>query len=131
MKQYNYFEEMKEDVKNFIFNDYHLSKKDFFESDRYDIEDELQELLWINDNVTGNASGSYTFNTFKAKQYVLDNTELLQRALQEFDCKEIFSKKFFDDEWEWMDVTIRCYLLNEVISDSVEDILRGEIEWEE
>lgn len=52
------------------------------------IEEKLNDALWIDDSVTGNASGSYTFCTATAREYVLDNFGLLEEALDEFECKE-------------------------------------------
>lgn len=31
-------------------------------------------------------------------------------------------KKFFNEEFEWMDVTIRCYLLAQAISEALEEV---------
>jgi len=36
----------------------------------YEDWDEMEEALWIDDSVTGNGSGSYTFNTAKAAENV-------------------------------------------------------------
>ena len=59
MMNYNYLEAMTEDVKN----DAELSLDDLLYN-RNDLEEKLNEELWINDSVTGNASGSYTFNSY-------------------------------------------------------------------
>lgn len=59
---YNYIEAMKEDIKEYIKNEVTLS--DY--SDRDELEKHLNDTLWTEDSVTGNASGSYTFNTYKA-----------------------------------------------------------------
>lgn len=50
--------------------------------------DDLYDLLWIEDSVTGNGSGSYTFNRCQAKEYLKGNlmTEL-EDALNEFGYK--------------------------------------------
>ena len=78
------------------------------------IEDKLNDALWIDDNVTGNASGSYTFCVATAREYVLQNFKLLEEALDAFQCKD----NFFTKGFEWADVTIRCYLLSDIIHET-------------
>lgn len=79
--------------------------------------DEIYDELWTADSVTGNASGSYTFNRWQAGEYVKPNMSLAIEAMTEFgfDMK-VLSEKYHDEEWEYLDVTIRCYLLAECLS---------------
>ena len=35
---------------------------------------------------------------------------------------ETIGEKFLNDEWEWMDVSIRCYLLGEAISEALDEV---------
>lgn len=122
MMNYNYLEAMKEDIKEYIENDSELSIDDLIYN-RSDLEEKLNEDLWVYDGVTGNASGSYTFNSYKAKEYVLDNMDLLEEMCNEFCIDaETIGKKFLDGAWEWMDVSIRCYLLGQAISEVLDDI---------
>lgn len=122
MMNYNYLESMKEDVKEYIINNSELSINDLIYN-RSELEEKLNEDLWAYDGVTGNASGSYTFNSYKAKEYVLDNMDLLEEMCNEFCVDaETIGKKFLDGAWEWMDVSIRCYLLGQAISEVLDDI---------
>lgn len=122
MTNYNYLESMKEDVKEYITNNAELTIEDLIYN-RSELEEKLNDDLWINDSVTGNASGSYTFNSYKAKEYVLDNMNLLEDMCNEFGIDaETIGKKFLKEEWEWMDVSIRCYLLGSAISETLDDI---------
>lgn len=122
MMNYNYLESMKEDVKEYIINNSELSIDDLIYN-RSELEEKLNEDLWAYDGVTGNASGSYTFNSYKAKEYVLDNMDLLEEMCNEFCVDaETIGKKFLDGAWEWMDVSIRCYLLGQAISEVLDDI---------
>lgn len=123
---YNYLEAVTEDVKEYIREN--INASDY--SDREELEEALNDDLWTTDSVTGNASGSYTFNSYQAKEYVLDNIDLLSEMCSEFgtDNNEIGSK-FLNEEWEWMDVSIRCYLLSQAIAaalDEMEDELTFE-----
>ena len=122
MMNYNYLESMKEDVKEYITNNAEIDMDDLIYN-RSELEEKLNDDLWINDSVTGNASGSYTFNSYKAKEYVLDNMDLLESMCNEFGIDaETIGKKFLEGAWEWMDVSIRCYLLNQTISETLDDI---------
>lgn len=90
-----------------------------------DLEEHLNEELWVVDSVTGNASGSYTFNRAIAQDYVNDNIDLLEEAVSSFGISdEEVGKRFLEQNFEWMDVTIRCYLLGEAISRAVEELNR-------
>ena len=46
-----------------------------------DIRDGLDEELWAADSVTGNGSGSYYFNAWKAEEALCHNWDLLADAL--------------------------------------------------
>ena len=120
MSDYNYYEAINDDVRLAIREGYDL---DEWRGDREGLEEKLNDDLWIDDGVTGNASGSYFFSSYKAMQAVTDNMELLQEALDELgaDYSDI-GRKFMDGEWEYFDVTIRCYLLSSTISDVLDDI---------
>lgn len=39
---------------------------------QWDDFDEFVDSLWVDDSVTGNGSGSYTFSTWEAEQYTRD-----------------------------------------------------------
>jgi hypothetical protein len=122
MMNYNYLESMKEDVKEYIINDSELSIDDLIYN-RSELEEKLNNDLWVYDSVTGNASGSYTFNSYRAQEYVLDNMDLLEEMCNEFCINaETIGKKFLEGAWEWMDVSIRCYLLGQAISEVLDDI---------
>ena len=73
--------------------------------------------------MTGNGSGSYTFNRATAKEYVEDNMDLCLDACKEFgvDGADAF-EKLCSGEWEYFDVTIRCYLLGECIAAALDEL---------
>ena len=114
---YDYRKEIKEDIKNYINdNDINIDEISC---------DELEEDLWTEDSVTGNASGSYTFNRLQAEEYVKDNLDLCCEALEEFGEICELGNKIADNEWEWLDVTIRCYLLRECIEEAMNELYEG------
>lgn len=120
MCNYDYRYEMRQDVRNAIDEGYSL---DEWRGRRDELEEKLGGDLWIDDSVTGNASGSYYCNSYKAMQAVTDNMEMLQEALDEFgaDYADI-GRRFMYGDWEYFDVIIRCHLLSSIISDVLDDI---------
>lgn len=122
---YNYYDFVRADVLDYI--RYNIDLADYDDLD--DLAEKLNDDLWIDDSVTGNGSGSYTFNSFAAKEYVSENLDLLLEMCFDFgiDYEEI-GRRFINEEWEWFDVSIRCYVLFACISDALEEIRE---EWEE
>ena len=107
MSKYDYREAVCEDIRQHL-NDRGLSA--VTADNRDEVYEELYDELWIEDSVTGNASGSYTFSTWQAEENLCHNMDLLQEACDEFCCEPKV------DSAEWCDVTIRCYLLGECLS---------------
>ena len=115
--KYNYIEALKNDIRQYMEdNESYLNY-----TDREDLEEQLNEQLWTADSVTGNASGSYTFSRADAKAYVMDNMPLAVDAFREFDQIEKFADYIANEEYEAIDVTIRCFLLGQVIADVLEE----------
>lgn len=114
MKTYDYLENVKEDVRNYI----EENKIVVTSSNREEVEQELNDTLFVNDSVTGNASGSYTFSTCQAEENLCHNFELLTEALTEFGC----DLSYLEKGAEACDVTIRCYLLGQAISEVLDEI---------
>lgn len=111
---YDYREAVKDDVLEYINNEINFEDFDTLE----ELEEHLNEVLFTEDSVTGNASGSYTFNTYEAEENICHNLDLLGEALEEFGggCD------ILKDGAEAADVTIRCYLLGECIAAALEEI---------
>lgn len=114
MKTYDYLENVKEDVRNYI----EENKIVVTSSNREKVEQELNDTLFVNDSVTGNASGSYTFSAWQAEENLCHNFELLTEALTEFGC----DLSYLEKGAEACDVTIRCYLLGQAISGVLDEI---------
>lgn len=119
MCNYNYLEAMVEDILDYIRNEVELS--DF--SDRDELEEKLNDDLWVEDSVTGNASGSYTFNAWKAKEYVTGNMGLVTEMCTEFGLDSAsVAEHFLEEDWEYFDVSIRCYLLGQAIAEALDEM---------
>lgn len=108
MENYNYRENVKEDIKNYI-------KENFDNLEEVDKE-KLYDDLFIEDCVTGNASGSYTFNTYQAEENLCHNLDLLKEACDYFEWDANLENA------EACDVTIRCYLLGECLEEAYEEL---------
>ena len=123
---YNYYEAVKEDIESALEEDYY---KEIIENaaDRDDAYEELYDKLWVEDSVTGNASGSYTFSTYKAEEYICHNLELLCDAIEEFGGEASEYKRCLESP-ETADVTIRCYLLGQVLNEVLDEYEFGEEE---
>lgn len=113
---YDYREAMVEDVKEWIKENIDLTE---WTEDREGLEQQLNDDLWTEDSITGNASGSYYCNSYKAEESIAHNWNLLSEALDEFGQNNI---NVIEKGAEWADVTIRCYLLSSIISDVLDEM---------
>ena len=120
MYKYDYREHMKEDIHEWIIEKLSNNKYAFEDviENRDEYESDWYEDLWVVDSVTGNASGSYTFNRWEAEENICHNMDLAKEAYTEFGYEGIV-----DDEAERIDVTIRCYLLGECLHDVMGEVI--------
>ena len=118
---YNYRANICEDIKNYIEEN---SIKVTAEN-KDDLYQELYDDLFISDSVTGNASGSYTFNAWIAEENICHNLDLLGEALNEFGCDATY---ILERGAESCDVTIRCYLLGECLQEVLDELEEEEEE---
>lgn len=118
MEKYNYLEEVKSNVLDYIKWECIMVTT----GNRVDVEERLNTDLWLEDSVTGNGSGSYWCNSWRAGEALLGNWDLLEDALNVFgsDVNPIQKGE------EWCDVTIRCYLLGQAISEVLDEIEKEE-----
>lgn len=103
MEIYNYYDKVKNSVLDFMEeNDYTTENKD---------SEELYDECFISDCVTGNSSGSFFFNTYASEEAICHNWDLIADAWDEFglDAKSLARGA------EFIDVTLRCYVLGSVI----------------
>ena len=125
MEKYNYLENVTADAKTAI-----LENMDMWEwHNREELEENANDWLWAADEVTGNASGSYTFSTWKAEENLCHNMDELEDACNEFgqDIGEAVKQGA-----EYCDVTIRCYLLGQAISAALDELEEeGKIQYQE
>lgn len=117
MERYNYFEVMKQDVREAVPEAVSLED---FRTDRDALEEALNDTLWTDDCVTGNASGSYFFNAWLAEEAICHNWDLLEEAADTFGYESVGD--VVKRGPETADVIIRCYLLPQVIREVLDEM---------
>lgn len=113
-ENYNYLEQVTSDAKEAILE--RMNKWDF--NDRDELEQVANDELWTDDGVTGNASGSYYCNAWKAEEAICHNWDLLEEAIDEFGGDTDILKQGVES----CDVTIRCYLLGQAIAAALDEL---------
>lgn len=117
MDKYDYRQAVRDDILDYI-KEHDIKVTD---NNREEVEGFLYDTLFVEDSVTGNASGSYTFNTWKAEEYLCHNLDLLAEAIDEFGADAGTYKDCIESA-ETADVTIRCYLLTECLSSVLDEL---------
>jgi hypothetical protein len=149
----NYYDEVKNDILEVLEEDEGTKNILHSESCKDTIIEKLTDYLIDCDGVTGNLSGSYYCNAYKARIQCYNYASDVREALEEYGYKkELEAFKFFecladegyidvdtmriDDDaliglyiidglnFETIDVITRCYKLYEVVSDVVEEFLK-------
>lgn len=110
--KYNYLETVKEDIKEYI-------KENNTNLEEINKED-LLDTLYLEDSITGNASGSYTMNTYKAEENLSHNLGLLKEA-----C-EMLGAEIELDNPEACDVIIRCYVLPQALEEVIKEMIQND-----
>lgn len=113
MDRYDYYREVKNDAIDEIIECVKWNA-DYLENSN----DEIYDDLWIDDSVTGNASGSYTVNTWTAEEYICHNMDLLGEALADFGYDADY---ITEHGAEACDVAIRCWVLGQVIDEAIDE----------
>ena len=121
-ERYDYLEQVTSDAKKAILEN--MEYWDF--NDRDELERVAYDEFLTDDSVTGNASGSYYCNAWKAEEALCHNWDLLADAIEEFDGDTDILRQGA----EACDVTIRCYLLGQAVSNALDKLEEeGEISY--
>ncbi len=126
MEKYDYRQVVKDDVLQYLEeNNIKVTK-----SNRDELRETLYDDMFVDDSVTGNASGSYTFCTYTSEENLMHNLDLLGEALSEFGCGPDYLIK---NGPEACDVTIRCYLLGQVLDEVLDEVCKefSDDDWKE
>lgn len=119
---YNYEKQMYEDIKQAVTEwlKAYPGALNEVDGDLMALYDNLYDDLWLYDTVTGNGSGSYTFSSYTAAEYLVGNYDLLTNALEEWGYEGLNLEHLSP---EYFDVTIRCYLLGSVLDEVLTDMM--------
>lgn len=120
---YNYTENMKNDILDYIAEN--IDRAEFI-GNRDELEEKLYDDCFVADSVTGNASGSYFCNAVNARdafQTDSNAADYFADACRDFgiDAAEV-GRHFVRGDYEWIDCTIRCYLLGQMISAVLDEL---------
>lgn len=118
MEKYDYYKNVREDIKQRL--------NEWLDFDRINDYSDIDEVIsavyddfFNSDSVTGNGSGSYTFNSWAAEENLCHNMDLLKEALDEFGGE----LNDYIDSAEACDVTIRCYVLGQLVGEVVKEFV--------
>lgn len=112
----DYRAQIKKDIKEYLTDEDLWPTAEPGTSEYDDQYDKAYDQCWIADSVTGNASGSYTFNTWQAAENVShllwdEDLWLLINGDMSVKVEDI------EEGPEHLDVLIRCSLLSECLND--------------
>lgn len=118
MKKYDYFEALRTDIEIYISNECINIHK--YGDDIDEAFDKLNDELWEQDSVTGNGGMYYDTET-NCEEYLCHNLDLLFAAIEDFDF-DISYKNIHQPYLACtLDSLIRCYLLNQVLWEYMEE----------
>lgn len=118
MEKYDYYKNVREDIKQCL--------NEWLDFDRINDYSDIDEVIsavyddfFNSDSVTGNGSGSYTFNSWVAEENLCHNMDLLKESLDELGGE----LNDYIDSAEACDVTIRCYVLGQLVGEVVKEFV--------
>lgn len=116
-RDYDYFEAVDADVLEHISENYSTEElKQYFRDNELDnLRAKIYDDCFIDDSVTGNASGSYWCNSWKAEQCLAGNLSLLCDAIEEFGGEASDYRRAIESP-ETADCFIRLHILSESVS---------------
>lgn len=115
-----YVEQMKRHIEdNYDFYDY----VDEEVQDQEKLYERLYDEMWVDDNITGNGTtGGFTKGDQEyAKEMVSDALSVLKEAVRDFGCTEKAFEALLNQDFIYLDATIRCYLLGQVLTEVLKE----------
>lgn len=121
--KYDYRTEMATDILDYI--NCNITLEDWKSRDVF--EDYLYNDLWTDNSITGNGGNYYNIE-FCCEDYLAYNFDLMMEACEEFcvDMKNLLQHYHDGDLARYLDCTIRCYLLGEVLHTVLDEIWKSE-----
>lgn len=88
----NYYDEIKNDILEALKEDKEARNILQSENDKDDIYYELVDRFFVDDSITGNASGSYYFSSYKSRIHCYNFFRDVFEALEDYDYKKELQK---------------------------------------
>ena len=118
---YNYHEAVKSDVYKWLEDHREEVEAKHAQEDEVDFEDWVISECMNSDSVTGNASGSYTCNSWEAEEYLCHNIDFLVSLIDGIEGGAERVGEVIMQGVEYCDVFIRSYVLYDVAADAIEE----------
>lgn len=116
-ERYDYNFNVKSDVQDYARNNFTTT------GDRDRDREDLHDQCFTSDSVTGNASGSYFCNAWRAGECLMGNWDLLIEACDAL-AQDIGEAVRGGEEF--CDVMIRCYVLGEAVEAVIDELYDNE-----
>ena len=118
----DYRQEVKADIKQWLddngwTNEYILNEFETWQ----ELFNELLDKFYLEDSITGNASGSYTFNTYKALENIINDRMTVAEAM-DFYSDTTSAQELLETEAEKIDVMTRCYVLEDELENALVEL---------
>ncbi len=114
-EKYDYLTAMKADIMEYI-QDNNIDLYELGDGDRWRAEDNLVDMLWAEDCVTGNG-GMYYGSNEECKRYIIDNLDTFFSVMEEYDLVRIN-----EITPQYIDCMIRTYYLHQAVYDVVNEL---------
>lgn len=117
MLKEDYIEELENDIKDVIYIEF--EEDELKEMSESDFREKIELLdLFNSDYVTGNASGSYEFNVWKAEENICH----MWNEIQDMITEGFITIDSLQYGAEGIDVALRCYFLNEALENVISEL---------
>ena len=121
---YDYCGAVKRDVCKWMENNREEVEAKRAEGNEFAFEDWIIEECMNRDDVTGNASGSYTFDIWEAEKCLCYNIDFLVSLFDGIEGGTERIGEIIMRGPEYCDVFIRCCVLPDVVADAIEEFFR-------
>jgi len=103
-----------------------LKEKEVDLHDEQEVSDTIVENFTNSDEITGNGSGSFTFNTNEAKDIVSENIDDVVTILNElgYNANEKVGEAFIEGRWEELDVMARSFVLSQSATEFANELIK-------
>lgn len=123
MLKEDYIKELENDIREVISIEF--EKDELKEMSENDFREKIELLdLYNRDDVTGNASGSYTFNSWQAEE----NIYHMWNEIQDMIDDGFITIDKFQYGAEGINVALRCYFLDEALENIISE-MESKYDW--